>query len=192
MRTRMLRGELYDPDDPKIVADQARAQALLELFNNTRHDDVEERRRLLGELLGFLGDDVEVKPPFRCDYGGAISIGARTFVNYDCVMLDVAPITIGADCRFATRVQLLAGTHPVDPEPRRMGWEYGEPITLADNVWLGGGVVVCPGVSIGEHTVVGAGSVVSSDLPSGVVAYGVPAKPQREIDERDRLDVDVR
>ena len=116
-----------------------------------------------------------MKPPFRCDYGRHIEIGARTFVNYDCVMLDVAPIRIGAACQIATRVQLLTAAHPIDPAPRRDGWEYGRPITLGDNVWLGGGAIVCPGVTIGDNTVVGAGAVVTRDLPADVVAVGVPA-----------------
>ena len=189
MRERMLAGELYDPEDPELVADHARAQALLERYNRTGHDRQDERTRLLHELLGAVGEGVVVKPTFRCDYGAPIAIGARTFVNYDCIMLDVAPIAIGADCRFATRVQLLTGTHPIDPGPRRVGWEYGKPITIADNVWLGGGVIVGPGVTIGEHTVVGAGSVVTRPLPAGVVAYGSPARPQREIGERDRIAV---
>jgi maltose O-acetyltransferase len=113
-------------------------------------------------------------------------------VNFDCVMLDVAPITIGAACQIATRVQLLTATHPIDPEPRRAGWEYGQPITIGDNVWLGGGVIVCPGVTIGQDTVVGAGSVVTRDLPAGVVAAGTPARVMRRIDERDRVDVPER
>jgi maltose O-acetyltransferase len=120
-------------------------------------------------------------PTFRCDYGSHISIGSGTFVNNDCVMLDVAPIRIGSAGQIATRVQLLAATHPVDPEPRREGLEYGLPITLGDNVWLGGGAIVCPGVTIGDDTVVGAGAVVTRDLPPGVVAFGAPAVVQREI-----------
>jgi maltose O-acetyltransferase len=104
-------------------------------------------------------------------------------------MLDIAPIAIGARCWLASCVQLLAATHPIDPFPRRDGWEYGAPITIADNVWLGGGVIVCPGVSIGEHTVVGAGGVVTRDLPAGVVAYGNPARVVREIGERDRVQL---
>ena len=130
-----------------------------------------------------------MRPPFYCDYGSHISIGARTFVNYDCVLLDVAPIRIGAACQLATRVELLTATHPIDPEPRRLGWESAEPIELGDNVWLGGGAVVCPGVSIGEDTVVGAGAVVTRDLPAGVVAAGVPARVVREIGERDRVPI---
>jgi maltose O-acetyltransferase len=189
MKRRMLRGDLYQPSDPELRADYSRAQALLELYNRTRHDETYERQRLIRELLGAVGDDVIVKPTFRCDYGTQISIGAETSVNYDCTMLDVAPITIGPHCRLAPNVQLLTATHPIDPGPRRAGWERGEPISIHDNVWLGGGVIVCPGVTIGESTVVGAGSVVTGDLPAGVVAFGVPAKVRRDIGERDRVSV---
>jgi maltose O-acetyltransferase len=139
-------------------------------------------------MLRHVGDGVVVRPTFRCEYG-AISIGDRTFVNFDCIMLDVAPITIGAACQLATRIQLLTATHPIDPGPRRMGWEYAQPITIGDNVWLGGGVTVCPGVTIGADTVVGAGSVVTRDLPTGVVAFGAPAMVHREIGEEDRVEV---
>jgi maltose O-acetyltransferase len=189
MMRRMLRGELYLADDPEIAAAQARAQGLQERYNATRHDEPEVRDRLLRELLGEVGEGVVVRPPFYCDYGSHIAIGSRTFLNYDCVLLDVAPIRIGAACQLATRVQLLTATHPVDPEPRRLGWESAEPIELGDNVWLGGGAVVCPGVSIGEDTVVGAGAVVTRDLPAGVVAAGVPARVVREIGERDRVSI---
>ncbi len=189
MKDRMLRGDLYIADDPELEADNARAMALLDRFNGTRHDEREERPRLLRELLGSVGENVVIRPPFRCDYGTYITIGAGTFVNYGGVMLDCAPITIGAACQIATAVQLLTPTHPIDPGPRRAGWEAAEPITLADNVWLGGGVIVCPGVSIGADTVVGAGAVVTRDLPAGVVAVGNPARVLREIGDRDRVDV---
>jgi maltose O-acetyltransferase len=178
----MLRGELYIADDPELAADHARAQALLERYNATRHTEQDERDHLLRNLLGDVGDGVVVKPPFRCDYGSQISIGARTFVNYGCVILDVVPVRLGTDCQVATNVQLLAATHPVEPEPRREGWEYGEPITIGDNVWLGGGVIVCPGVTIGDDSVVGAGAVVTRNLPAGVVAAGNPARVLRTID----------
>jgi maltose O-acetyltransferase len=189
MKDRMLRGELYIAHDPALEADFARAQELLERYNRTLHGEQDERDRLLRSLLGGVGEGVVVRPTFRCDYGRPITIGARTFVNYDCVMLDVAPIAIGSACQLATRVQLVTATHPIDPEPRRSGWEYAEPITLGDNVWLGAGVIVGPGVTIGDDTVVGAGAVVTRDLPAGVVAYGVPAKVQREIGDRDRVEV---
>lgn len=178
----MLRGELYLADDGELQAGRARAQALLERYNATLEVEGDERDRLLRELLGEVGEGVAVMPTFRCDYGSNISIGSKTFVNFDCIMLDVAPIRIGSACQIATRVQLLTATHPVEPEPRREGWEYGLPITLGDNVWLGGGVIVCPGVTIGDNTVVGAGAVVTRDLPADVVAFGTPAAVQRRLD----------
>jgi maltose O-acetyltransferase len=189
MKRRMLRGDLYIADDPELAADHARAQELLERYNTTLHSEPDLRDRLLRELLGEVGEGVVVKPPFRCDYGSYVTIGAGTFVNYGCVMLDVARITIGATCQIATCVQLLTATHPIDPEPRRLGWESARPITLGDNVWLGGGVIVCPGVAIGANTVVGAGAVVTRDLPPGVVAVGNPARVQREIGDRDVVPI---
>jgi maltose O-acetyltransferase len=185
----MLRGELYLAGDPEIQADASRSQELMGRYNATRHAEQELRDRLLRELLGEVGEGVVVRPPLWIDYGSHISIGDGTFVNYDCVMLDVAPIRIGAACQLATRVQLLTATHPIDPEARRLGWESAEPITIGDNVWLGGGAIVCPGVTIGDDTVVGAGAVVTRDLPAGVVAAGVPARVLREIDERDSVVV---
>ena len=187
MKQRMLAGELYLANDPELVAERARAAALLERYNATRDTEGDERTRLLGDLLGEVGEGVVVKPTFRCDYGYNVSVGVGTFVNYACVMLDVVSIRIGAACQLASGVQLLAATHPVDPEARRLGWEYGQPITIGDNVWLGGGVIVCPGVTIGADTVVGAGAIVTRDLPAGVVAVGNPARVQREIEERDRV-----
>jgi len=177
----MLRGEPYRYDDPDLAADHQRAQRLLERFNATGVDDQEERRSLLAELLGHFGPDVEIKPPFFCDYGIYTRVGAGTFVNYNAVFLDCAPITIGESCQIATSVQLLTATHPLEPGPRRDGWESAHPIAIEDNVWLGGGVIVCPGVTIGADTVVGAGSVVVKDLPPGVLAVGNPCRPIRDL-----------
>jgi maltose O-acetyltransferase len=188
MKARMLRGDLYRAVGEDIATDQARAQELLERYNATRHSEQELRSSLLRELLGEIGEDVVIRPPFRCDYGSNITIGSGTFVNFDCTMLDVAPIRIGAACQIATGVQIVTAAHPVDPRPRRLGWESAEPITIGDNVWLGSGVVVCPGVAIGADTVVGAGAVVTRDLSAGVVATGVPARVRRSIGEEDRID----
>ena len=136
-------------------------------------------------MLGDLGEGAYVKPPLFVDYGENIRIGARTFVNSNLTALDVAAITIGEDCQIGPNVQLLTPTHPIDPRSRRDKLEAARPITLGDNVWLGGGVVVCPGVTIGDNTVVGAGAVVTKDLPANVVAIGNPARVAREIGERD-------
>ncbi|PRX99082.1 sugar O-acetyltransferase [Allonocardiopsis opalescens] len=180
-KERMLAGELYIADDPEIAADALRGALLCEAFNATSAADPAARRAALAELLGRLGEGAEVRPPLQVDYGAHISIGARTFVNFGAVMLDVAPITIGADVQIGPNVQLLTPTHPVEPEPRREKWEAARPITIGDNVWLGGGAIVCPGVSIGENTVVGAGAVVTRDLPANVVAVGNPARVTRQI-----------
>jgi maltose O-acetyltransferase len=151
------------------------------------HAEQAERERLLAILLGAVGAGVVIKPSFRCDYGRYITNGPGTFINYDCVMLDVAPIRIGAACQIAPRVQLLTATHPLDPDLRRAGWEYARPITIGDNVWLGGGAIVCPGVSIGDDSVIGAGAVVTRDIPAGVIAVGNPARVQRHISANDRM-----
>ena len=180
-KERMLAGELYLADDPELIADAERAALLMERFNASSVADLAQRHRLLTELLGSVSDGVTVRPPFYCDYGSQISIGAGTFINSGAVLLDVAPITIGADVQIGPNVQLLTPTHPVEPEPRRAKWESARPIVLGDNVWLGGGVIVLAGVRIGENTVVGAGSVVTRDLPADVVALGNPARVVRQL-----------
>jgi maltose O-acetyltransferase len=175
-RERMLAGELYIADDPQLAADNQRALTLTSQFNASDPADAEKRLALLRELLGSVGEGTEIRPPLYCDYGYQTHIGARTFINFGCVLLDVATITIGDDVQVGPNVQFLTPTHPVEAEPRRAKWEAAKPITVADNVWLGGGVIVCPGVSIGENTVVGAGAVVVRDLPANVIAVGNPAK----------------
>jgi len=181
MKERMLAGDLYRADDPVLQAEQRHAATLLAEYNRSPATDGAQRRLLLGDLLGTLGDDVEIRPPFHCDYGWQTHVGARTFVNVGLVALDVARITIGKDVQLGPYVQLLTPTHPLDAQRRREGWEAALPITIGDNVWLGGGVIVCPGVTIGDSTVVGAGSVVVDDLPPGVLAVGNPARVVREL-----------
>ena len=186
VRARMTRGERYQGSDPVLVADRDRAYRITRLLNTLPTGEDSARRAVLAHLLGKLGEGASIVPPLRVDYGYNVHLGARSFVNFDAVMLDVAPITIGADCQLATRVQLLTATHPVDATARATMWEWGEPITLEDRVWLGGGVIVLPGVTIGADTVVGAGAVVTRDLPPGVVAVGNPARVLREVGPEDR------
>lgn len=183
-RERMLAGDLYiyiadDPDNERIAR---RATFLVDAYARAvAAADDETARGHLAELLGTLGEGASIKPPLAVDYGENIHVGARTFVNSGLTALDVATIRIGKDCQLGPNVQLLTPTHPVDPQPRRDKLEAAQPITLGDNVWLGGGVIVCPGVTIGDNTVVGAGSVVVRDLPANVVAVGDPAPVVRRI-----------
>ena len=181
MRERMFAGDLYIADGPQFTEDYQRAMRLLEQFNRTPAEAPEERERLLRELLGTLGDGSVIRPPFHCDYGYQLHLGARSFINFGLVALDVAQITIGEDVQMGPNVQLLTPTHPTDSELRRAKWEAALPITIGNNVWLGGGVIVCPGVTIGDNTVVGAGAVVVKDLPPNVVAVGNPARVIRSL-----------
>ncbi len=181
----MLAGDLYLAEDPELIAECQRAMRLVEAYNTSTVDEPDERRRILAELLGHVGDGVQVRPPLYCDYGYQTRIGAGTFVNFGLMAADVAAITIGEDVQIGPYVQLLTPTHPVQPQPRRAKWESAEPITIGDNVWLGGGVIVLPGVTIGENTVVGAGSVVPRDLPANVVAVGNPARVVRTLTDHD-------
>lgn len=178
-RDLMLQGALYRGDDPELVALHLRAQALLERFNRAPAADEPARRALLTELLGGFGAGAVVKPSLRCDYGSNITIGDRTFINYDAVLLDCNRISIGADVQMGPGVHLYTATHPLDLATRVSGLESALPITIHDGVWLGGRAVVCPGVTIGAGTVVGAGSVVTRDLPAGVLAVGNPCRVVR-------------
>lgn len=178
---RMLAGDLYIADDPEIARRQQRAMRLAARYQAAYLEDAEGARGILAELLGSVGEGADLRPPLYVDYGSNITIGARTFVNYHLTALDVAPVTIGADCQLGPNVQLLTPTHPVEPEPRRDKLEAAQPISVGDNVWLGGGAIVCPGVSIGDDAVVGAGAVVTRDVPARVVAVGNPARPVRDI-----------
>lgn len=185
-RERMLAGELYIADDPESARIARKAVVLSDAYHRAVVAGDEGARGILSDLVGTLGPDVEIKPPLFVDYGENIHVGARTFINYNLTALDVAPIVIGEDCQLGPNVQLLTPTHPIAPQPRRDKLEAAKPITLGDNVWLGGGVIVCPGVTIGDNSVVGAGSVVTRDIPANVVAVGNPARVIREIGDDDR------
>jgi maltose O-acetyltransferase len=180
-KAKMLAGELYMANDPELVADHLRTQALLAKFNATAAEADAERHLLLTQLLGRIGEGTVVKPVLRCDYGYNIAIGDRTFVNYDCVLLDCNRITIGDEVQIAPGVHIYTATHPVEAQVRRSGLEYALPVSIEDGVWLGGRCIVGPGGTIGANTVVGAGSVVTRDLPANVVAVGSPCRVIRQL-----------
>jgi maltose O-acetyltransferase len=175
-REKMITGELYRASDPELVEAHLRAQELLVRYNATAPRAAAERNVILRDLFGAVGEGTTVKPRFSCDYGFNIRAGRNLFVNYDCVFLDVAPIEIGDDVQIAPAVQLYTATHPLDPAVRRSGLEGGKPIRIGNNVWIGGGAIILPGVTIGDDAVIGAGSVVTRDVPAGVVVVGNPAK----------------
>ncbi|MET9716415.1 sugar O-acetyltransferase [Streptomyces rochei] len=178
---RMRAGDLYVADDPEIARMQRRAVRLAARYQAAYAQDPDAARPVLEELLGSLGAEAHVRPPLYVDYGSNITIGARTFVNYNLTALDVAAVTIGEDCQIGPNVQLLTPTHPLEPGPRRDKLEAARPITVGDNVWLGGGAIVLPGVTIGDNSVIGAGAVVTKDVPANVVVVGNPARPVRKV-----------
>jgi len=181
-RERMLAGDFYIADDPENGRLHQRGVRLAEAYHRAEVAGDPGARQILADLLGSLGEGAHINPPLFVDYGENIHVGAGTFVNYNLTALDVASITIGEDCQIGPNVQLLTPTHPIDPRPRRDKLEAAEPITIGDNVWLGGGVIVCPGVTIGENSVIGAGSVVTKNIPADVVAVGNPARVIRTIE----------
>ncbi|MGV2916579.1 sugar O-acetyltransferase [Streptomyces alfalfae] len=178
---RMLAGDLYIADDPDIAQAQRRAVRLAAQYLTAYAEDPDAAWPVVAELLGGLGAGAHIRPPLFVDYGSYITVGEDTFINYNLTALDVAPITIGRDCQIGPNVQLLTPTHPVEPEPRRDKLEAAGPITIGDNVWLGGGVIVLAGVTIGDNSVIGAGAVVTKDVPAHVVAVGNPARVIRSI-----------
>ncbi|MFJ7493650.1 sugar O-acetyltransferase [Streptomyces sp. NPDC097727] len=178
---RMLAGDLYIADDPDIATSQQRAVRLAARYQAAYAEGAEAARSVVAELIGDLGVGAHIRPPLFVDYGAHITVGRDTFINYNLTALDVAPITIGRDCQIGPNVQLLTPTHPVEPQPRRDKLEAAKPITIGDNVWLGGGAIVLAGVSIGDNSVIGAGAVVTKDIPANVVAVGNPARVIRSI-----------
>src|SRR4051794_14323555 len=180
-RERMLAGQLYDASDPELTALRKRARALARAYNASTEEQPEERERVLRALFGRLGARPEIEPPFYCDYGAHIFAGDRLYMNFGCVVLDVHEVHLGDNVFAGPRVQILTATHPLDARERIQGPELGQPVRIGHNVWLGGGAIVCPGVSIGDDTTIGAGSVVVRDIPAGVLAAGNPARVLRTL-----------
>ena len=185
-RQKMLAGELYDPMDIELVEGRARARDLCQSLNASREVEQEKRRTILTELFGRGGESVWMQPPFFCDYGSNIELGERVFFNFNCVVLDVCSVKIGDFTLFGPGVQILTPTHPWNAEQRRKE-EFGKPIEIGSDVWIGGGVIILPGVRIGSRTVIGAGSIVTRDIPEGMFAAGNPCRVVREIAENGKL-----
>lgn len=181
-REKMLAGELYDPFDAELAAARERARDLCQALNATREAETGERRRILKELFGAGGESVWMQPPFYCDYGSNIELGERVFFNFNCVVLDVCRVRIGDFTLFGPAVQVYTAMHPMNAALRRTQ-EFGKPIEIGSDVWVGGGAMILPGVRIGSRAVIGAGSVVTRDVPEGVFAAGNPCRVIREITE---------
>lgn len=175
-KEKMLAGELYNAADKQLSEERVKVRLLLKALNDGRDDEVEERNRLLKQIIPDAGPGLWLQPPFYCDFGTNITLGERVFFNFNCVILDVAQVTIGSRTLFGPNVQIYAATHPLSHTERASGLEYGKPITIGDDVWVGGNSVICPGVTIGARTVIGAGSVVTNDIPADVVAAGNPCR----------------
>lgn len=180
-KEKMLARGLYNAADPELMALRRRARLLTKQFNDSADDEVEKRAKILGELFGQMGEGLWIEPPFYCDYGRNITVGEKVFFNFNCVVLDVCPVTFGDNVFVAPNVQFYAATHPVRWQERNQGLEFGAPIHIGSNVWIGGGAIICPGVSIGEGAVIGAGSVVTKDIPAGAVAAGNPCRVIRSL-----------
>ena len=183
----MLAGELYVASDAELVEMQLKKFRFMDAFNETRYEDFAERERLARELFAHVGKNVMINKPFHCDYGSNISIGDNFFANYGCVILDVNKVSIGNNVFMAPCVCLYTAGHPIDKDIRNENLEYGWPITIGDDVWIGGSVVINPGVTIGSNVVIGSGSVVTKDIPDGVVACGNPCRVKRKITEEDKI-----
>ena len=180
-KEKMLSGELYDATDKELSAERFRARVLMKALNDTGEDQKEERDRILKELIPEAGKQLWLQPPFYCDYGYNITTGEKVFFNYNCVVLDVMRVTIGNRTLFGPNVQIYTATHPMDYRERAAGLEYARPVVIGDDVWVGGGAVICPGVTVGDRTVIGAGSVVTRDLPPDVFAAGNPCRVIRRL-----------
>ena len=178
---RMADGDFYVADDV-LAAHTKRAVRLLSLYEQAHPTDPDIARHLLAQVIGSVGEGVDIRPPLRVDYGHNITIGDGSWVNFGLTALDVAPIVIGRDVLIGPNCSLYTAIHPTEPGPRRAKWESSAPITLEDNVWLGGSVVVCPGVTIGENSIIGAGAVVTRDIPANSIAVGNPARVIRALD----------
>ncbi len=175
-KEKMLAGELYNALDKQLTEERLQARLLLKQLNEGSEDEPDKRQAILQQLLPHAGGNLWLQPPFYCDYGSNIHMGDHVFFNFNCVLLDVATITIGSRTLLGPNVQLYTAGHPLDYQERAAGLEYGKPITIGEDVWIGGSAIICPGVTIGSRSVIGAGSVVTKDIPADVMAVGNPCR----------------
>ncbi|MEW8956997.1 sugar O-acetyltransferase [Clostridium sp.] len=182
-REKMINGEFYDAGDEELIKLRKNARRLTRLFNNTTEEEGSKKKEILKELLGGFQGELTVELPFACDYGVNIYMGKDVFINFDCVILDCAPVNIGDNVLIAPNVRIYTATHPIDPITRKEGIEYAKPITIGNNVWIGGGVIITPGVTIGDNSVIGAGSVVTKDIPANMVAVGNPCRVIKSVND---------
>lgn len=180
-KQKMLAGELYDASDYELIKARKKATRLTLSYNSTTEQETEYKKQILSELFGAVGQNINIEPPFYCDYGSNIYVGDGFYMNFGCVILDCASVHIGNNVLCAPSVHIYTATHPTDPELRRSGLELAAPVTIGNNVWIGGGAIVCPGVTIGDDTTIGAGSVVVKDIPARVVAVGNPCTVIRHL-----------
>lgn len=180
-KQKMLLGELYNATDAQLSSERRSARLLLKALNDSGDDEVEKRLNLLKKLIGKAGKDLWIEPPFYCDYGSNITVGDKVFFNFNCVVLDVMAVTIGNNVLFGPNVQIYTATHPMDWQERATGLEYAKSITIGSDIWIGGSAIICPGVSIGDRTVIGAGSVITKNIPPDVFAAGNPCRVIRKL-----------
>jgi maltose O-acetyltransferase len=186
-KEKMLAGELYDALDAQLSEERLKARLLIKELNDSREDQTTERARILKELIPNAGEGLWLQPPFYCDYGYNMKLGEKVFFNFNCVVLDVAQVVIGSRTLFGPNVQIYTATHPIDHKVRASGLEFAKPISIGEDVWVGGSAVICPGVNIGDRSVIGAGSVVTRDIPADVFAAGNPCKVIRHLTESEKL-----
>ena len=181
-KEKMLSEELYNASDPELSKERLTARLLMKELNDSREDEENMRERIIKELIPNSGDNLGLQPPFYCDYGTNIIIGSNVYFNFNCIVLDVAQVKIGSRTKMGPNVQIYTATHPINYKERAIGLESGKAITIGEDVWIGGSAIICPGVTIGDRTVVGSGSVVTKNIPSDVFAAGNPCKVIRELE----------
>lgn len=184
----MLAGEMYNAADPQLADERRRARDLCKSLNDSHVNELELRSQILQNLFGSAGADVWIEPPFYCDYGSNIFLGNRVYFNFNCIILDPAAVIIGSNVLIGPAVQIYTATHPIRASERSKGLEFARPVNIGSDVWIGGGAVICPGVSVGSRSVVGAGSVVTQDIPADVFAAGHPCRIIRQIDDSENFD----